>query len=159
MQPFFVKLLVALAFLTVTQTVPPEPSLAHLQSSDSTGNTPGAAMGPIELLTPTEGLDFNPFMRSSYLSIKREWFAGMPPSVEKGEKGIVVIQFEVQQDGKLPDDSLRVKASSGKKELDNASLNAIRNAAPFDHLPSKFSQPLVDLRMTFYYNVAPPKKP
>jgi TonB family protein len=116
-------------------------------------------MGSIELLTPMEGLDFAPFMHSVYVSIKREWFAGMPPSVEKGNKGVVSIRFEVQQDGKVRGDSLRVESSAGKKELDDASLNAVRNAAPFDHLPSKFSQPAIDLRMTFFYNVAPTKKP
>jgi TonB family protein len=79
----------------------------------------------------------------------------MPPSVEKGDKGVVSIQFRVQQDGKIPEDSLKVLSSSGKKEFDDAGLNAIRDAAPFDHLPSKFSHPFIELRMAFYYNVAP----
>lgn len=158
MPHFIGKQLFALALLTVIQIFPPEPSVAYLQSSDSTRNTPSAAMGPIELLTPPEGLDFAPFMHSVYVSIKREWFAGMPPSLEKGNKGVVSIRFEVQQDGKVPGDSLKIEFSSGKKELDDAGLNAVRNAAPFDHLPAKFSQTFIELRMTFYYNLAPPKK-
>jgi TonB family protein len=83
----------------------------------------------------------------------------MPSSVENGDKGVVSIQFRVQQNGKVPFDSMKIISSSGKKEFDDASLNAIRNVAPFDHLPSKFSQPFVELRMTFYYNTAIPKTP
>jgi TonB family protein len=98
-------------------------------------------------------------MQSVYRPVRRECFAGMPHSIEKGEKGIVSIEFRVQQDGKVPADSLKILSSSGKKELDDASLNAIHNVAPFDYLPSKFSQPFVELRMIFYYNTAPPRTP
>jgi TonB family protein len=150
--------IVALALMTATQILPPEPSLPYLQSSDSARNTQRVtAAAAIELRTDTEGVDFGPFMQSVHRSVKREWFAGMPPSVEKGDKRIVSIQFRVQQDGKVPGDSLKVVSSSGRKEFDDAGLNAIRNVAPFDHLPSKFSQPFVELRMTFYYNIAPPR--
>jgi TonB family protein len=157
--------LIVLTLLTTTQVLPPNPALANPvdhatpQSSDSTGNTKKAIVGAaIEIRTDTEGVDFAPFMRSVYRSVKREWLAGMPPSVEKGDKGVVTIQFRVQQDGNVSDDSLKVVSSSSKKEYDDASLRAIRNVAPFDHLPSKFSQPFVELRMIFYYNIAPPKK-
>jgi len=159
------KCLIALTLLAVTQVLPLEPALASPihnatpQSSDSTGKAQKATGGAtIEILTNTEGVDFAPFMRSVYGFIKREWFASMPPSVEQGDKGIVAIQFRVRQDGKVPGDSLKVVSSSGKREFDDASLSAIRNVTPFDHLPSKFSQPFVEVRMTFYYNISLPKK-
>jgi TonB family protein len=142
MASFTGKRLVALALMTAPPVLPPEPSLAYLQLSDSARNAQRAtAAAAIEMRTDTEGVDFGPFMQSVYRSVKREWFAAMPPSVEKGDKGIVSIQFRVQQDGKVPGDSLKVVSSSGKKEFNDAGLNAIRNVAPFDHLPSKFSQP------------------
>jgi TonB family protein len=160
MPSFTGKHLVALALITALQILPLEPSLAYLQSSDSAKNTQRATTAAaIEMRTHTEGVDFGPFMQSVYRSVKREWFAGMPPSVENGNKGIVSIQFRVQQDGKVPGNSLKVVSSSGKKEFDDAALNAIRNVAPFDHLPSKFSQPFVELRMVFMYNTAPPRTP
>jgi Gram-negative bacterial TonB protein C-terminal len=73
-------------------------------------------------------------MQSVYRPVRRECFAGMPHSIEKGEKGIVSIEFRVQQDGKVPADSLKILSSSGKEELDDASLNAIHN--DLFHLPS-----------------------
>jgi TonB family protein len=143
------KRLVAIALMTAIQLLLPKLSPAQKA-------TVGAA---IEMRTDAEGVDFGPFKQSVYLSVKGEWFATMPSSVEKGDKGVVSIQFRVQQNGKVPFDSTKIISSSGKKEFDDASLNAIRNVAPFDHLPSKFSQPFVELRMTFYYNIAIPKTP
>lgn len=40
----------------------------------------------------------------------------------------------------------------GKKDLDEAGVNAIRAAAPFGPLPDKFSQPSIETRIYFYYN-------
>ena len=118
----------------------------------------GSAAASIELLTPAEGQDFGPFMRSVYISIKRELFAAMPESIKLGEKGIVSIQLRIGRDGKLAADFPKVVAASGHKELTETALTAVRKASPFDPLPEKFSQPFVDLRMTFYYNVDPPKR-
>ena len=165
MSSFARKLLVALVLMTAIQILP-QPALANpahpatQQSSDSTRNAQkGTAGGSIEMRTDTEGVDFNSYLRALYLSVRKTWYAEMPPSAEKGDKGVVTIQFRVQQDGKIPDDFLKVVFSSSKKEFDNAGLHAIRDAAPFDHLPSKFSQPFVELRMIFYYNTAPPRTP
>jgi len=40
----------------------------------------------IEMLTPTEGVDFNDYLARVYQSVKRNWFAVMPASVELGDK-------------------------------------------------------------------------
>jgi hypothetical protein len=156
MRPHSGKSLVAL--LTALQILSPGLARAYRQSGDSTGNAQKATAGAtIKLLTDPEGVDFAPFVQSVYISVKRAWFGGMGSAVEKGAKGIVEIQFRIQQDGKVPGDSVKVLASSGPKEYEYAVLNGLRDAAPFDHLPSKFSQPFVELRMTFYYNVPVPK--
>jgi outer membrane biosynthesis protein TonB len=47
--------------------------------------------------------------------------------------------------------------SSEKSDFDAASSQAVREAAPFNHLPQKFSKPFIEVRFTFYYNVAPSK--
>ena len=152
------KYFVALGFVTALQILPSQPSLASLQSSDSARTLPKAtATAAIEMLTDAQGVDFGPFLQCVYRSVKREWFSAMAPSIEKGNKGIVTIQFRVEQDGKVPDDFLKVVSNSGEKEFEYAALNTIRNMRPFEHLPSKFSQPFVELRMIFYYNTPPPK--
>ncbi len=47
--------------------------------------------------------------------------------------------------------------SSGKSDFDASSLQGIREALPFGHLPEKFAQPFIVLRFTFYYNLPIPQ--
>ncbi len=78
-----------------------------------------------------------------------------PPSIEKGLQGKNTVEFRILRDGNIQKDSLKMIASSQKSELDTASLGAVREAAPFGHLPENFSEPFIVLRMTFYYNLLP----
>ncbi len=154
--------LLVLTLLTSTHFQALE-SLLAFRSKDLPSQSSGSASknqelrAGIEVLTYTEGVDFNAYLRGLYLSVRDKWRASMPQSVLLGQQGINSVQFRVLQDGKVPEDSLRLVSSSEKKDLDEASLRAIRKAAPFGHLPEKFSQPFIELRMTFYYNVGPPK--
>ena len=111
------------------------------------------------MLSDTEGVDFNPYLREVYLSVKKTWFANMPPSIEKGQQGKNIVEFRVLQDGNVPKDSLKMVLSSEKSDFDTASLQGIREAAPFNHLPEKLSQPFIVLRFTFYYNLPVPRNP
>jgi TonB family protein len=160
MTSFAAKRLVTLASISILHILCQQPAFAYpighprSQSSDSARMWAG-----FEIRTPTQGVDFGPFTKSLFQSVIRKWIAGAPPSVEKGEQGTVFVQFRVLQDGEVPADSLKVVRGSGKKELDDASLNAVHNVAPFDHLPSKFSQPFIEVRIIFNYNVARPKMP
>ena len=124
------------------------PAASQQSSSASTESTPG-----IELLTDPKGVDVRPYLISLMSSVKRKWYQEMPASARGGDKGAVSIQFRVQKDGKLLDSSLKISSSSGKQDLDDASLNAIRNAAPFDHLPRNFPQPFMEMRVFFHYNM------
>ena len=126
------------------------------QSAGSTPK-PGQLGAGLEMLTDTEGIDFNTYLRTVYISVRQNWYAGMPASVQTGQKGVNRVEFRVMQDGKVPKDFLKLTGPSEKEDLDGASLTAIRAAAPFGHLPEKFSQPSIALRITFYYNMAPEK--
>ena len=44
----------------------------------------------MEMLTPTEGVDFNEYLHRVYIIVKRNWFSVMPESVRLGDKGVVV---------------------------------------------------------------------
>jgi TonB family protein len=87
------------------------------------------------------------------LSVKNKWHTVLPPSVGAGEQvGKNKVQFRVLQDGTVPEEFLKLVLSSGKRDLDEASLQAVRKAAPFNHLPEKYSAPFITLRFNFYYN-------
>jgi TonB family protein len=146
--------LVSVPFHTMGTVVLPNSDVP--QSADSTPKH-GQAQCGLELLTATDGIDFNAYLRTVYISVRQNWYAVMPPSVQAGQQGVTRVEFRVMQDGKIPEDFPKLTGHSGKEDLDRASLTAIRAAAPFGHLPEKFSQPFIALRITFYYNVASEK--
>ena len=109
----------------------------------------------LQVLSSTEGLDFRTYLDSLYFAIRRNFLAKIPASAAGGERGIVVIRFQIQKDGTLPDKSATILSSSGKKDLDAAALGAIRKAAPFAPLPERYIAATLDLQFSFYYNSEP----
>jgi outer membrane biosynthesis protein TonB len=119
------------------------------------GGGRGSAAAGIEMLTPTEGVDFNDYLARVYQSVKRNWFAVMPASVELGDKGVVSLQFRIMKNGGVPDGEPVKVFGSGKEPLDRAAISSIRASNPFEPLPPAFSGPYIELRFTYYYNLQP----
>jgi hypothetical protein len=119
------------------------------------GGGRGSAAAGIEMLTPTEGVDFNDYLARVYQSVKRNWFAVMPASVELGDKGVVSLQFKILKNGGVPDGEPVKVFGSGKEPLDRAAISSIRASNPFEPLPPAFSGPYIELKFTYYYNLQP----
>jgi outer membrane biosynthesis protein TonB len=115
----------------------------------------GAAYGGLEMLTPDEGVDFSGYLQRVYLTVKRNWFAVMPSSVELGEKGIVQLTFRIYRDGSVHSEDPQILHNSGKEPLDRAAYSSVRASNPFDQLPPQFSGPYIELRYTYFYNIVP----
>jgi hypothetical protein len=112
----------------------------------------------IELLTNPEAADLMPNLRNIYRSVKSKALETMPPSVPKGDRGVVSIRVQIQKDGTLAAPGPTFVLSSHKKVLDDHAMAAISKAAPFDHLPEQLSAPSIELRLTFFYNLPPPSR-
>jgi TonB family protein len=96
-------------------------------------------------------------MRSVYKAVKDKVLATMPPSVASGDQGVVSIRLWIQKDGTLASPAPpSLIFGSKKKVLDENAMNAVMKAAPCEHLPEKLSATSIQLRLTFYYNLAPP---
>ena len=117
------------------------------------GSGPGA--GALQMLTPTEGVDFTNYLQRVLASVKRNWFAIMPESVYLGEKGNVVLRFKITKNGIVPEGEPMLMSGSGKEPLDRAALSSIRASSPFEPLPPAFSGPYIELQFTFLYNAPP----
>jgi TonB family protein len=105
-----------------------------------------------------EGVNFDPYLRNLRVSISLKLVAKLPKSAANGENGVVVVRVHIQKDGSLPDDSVKIVSSSGKKDMDAAALTAIRTAAPFGRLPEAYLGSNLELLVTFdYKNI--PKEP
>jgi outer membrane biosynthesis protein TonB len=116
----------------------------------------GTAGAGLEMLTDTEGVDFNDYLQRVYIKVKQNWFAVMPASVQLGDQGVVSLQFRIMKDGMVPSGEPVQVFSSGKEPLDRAAFSSVRASNPFQPLPSAFKAPYIELRFTYYYNLQPP---
>jgi TonB family protein len=119
------------------------------------GGGQGYLGGDMELLTPTEGVDFTSYLARIVASVKRNWFSVMPESARLGEQGRVILQFKILRDGLVPDSDPGLTGSSGKEPLDRAAISSVRVSSPFPPLPPAFSGPYIELRFMFLYNMPP----
>ena len=64
-----------------------------------------------------------------------------------------MVRVRVQKDGSLSDDAVTIVTSSGKKDMDAASVSAIRAAVPFGSFPEGYLGSNLDLKFIFFYNI------
>jgi outer membrane biosynthesis protein TonB len=117
------------------------------------GSSGGQAYGNIELLTPTEGVDFSHYLARVLASVRRNWYAVIPESARLGERGKVVLQFRIMRDGSVPPGEPQLMRTSGRQPLDFAAMSSIRTSNPFEPLPTQFSGPFIELRFIYLYNL------
>ncbi|MGC2804409.1 MAG: TonB family protein, partial [Candidatus Acidiferrum sp.] len=102
----------------------------------------------------TQGLDWSSYLQRVYVTVKGNWFAVMPESVELGERGVVVLTFRIMRDGSVPGTEPTINRNSGKEALDRAAYSSVRASNPFEPLPSQFTGPYIELRFTYLYNIS-----
>jgi outer membrane biosynthesis protein TonB len=117
------------------------------------GGGQGYGGNAVEILTPTEGVDFSTYIARVLASVKRNWYSVMPESARLGDRGKVVLQFRIMRNGVVPEQEPVMMGSSGKEPLDRAAASSIRASTPFEPLPSAFSGPYIELRFIFLYNI------
>ena len=129
------------------------------------GNVPGSMAFPsnqglvadptsirIEMLTDTQGVDFQTYLRRLVEDVKRKWNVSMPSDVLNGQKGKTILRFQIERDGHLNKHGPRVEWPSTSGALDNVVLNVVRNSAPFERLPKEFHGRRIEIRLSFFYN-------
>jgi outer membrane biosynthesis protein TonB len=121
------------------------------------GGGHGTAGAGIQLLTDTEGVNFDDYLHRVYITVRQNWYSVMPASVSLGDQGIVSLQFKIMRDGSVPEADPQQVFGSGKEPLDRAAVSSIRASNPFQPLPSQFKGPYIELRFTYYYNTAIPQ--
>jgi outer membrane biosynthesis protein TonB len=121
------------------------------------GQAPGrkatAAVGPLEVLSDTMGVDFDPYLKRVVHDVRINWYNLIPESARAPlmKKGKVSIEFAIMKDGSLR--GMRyVDPTSGDVALDRAAYGGITASNPFPPLPSEFGGQYLGLRFTFYYN-------
>lgn len=119
---------------------------------------PGAGAGGVQILTPTNGVDFSYWLRAWYYDTERTWDPLIPDEVNPpiNKAGQVLIRFKVGRDGRVLDGSMHLDGSSGDTALDRAAWGAITGSS-YPPLPSDFHGQYIELRALFLYNIQPPQ--
>ena len=109
-------------------------------------------MGPAEVLSDTQGVDFGPYLSRVLDAVRRNWYnlipeEARPPLLKRGK---VSIEFIIQKNGNIAGMTLR--GPSGDVALDRAAWGGITASNPFAPLPNEFHGPYLALRFHFYYN-------
>jgi hypothetical protein len=114
---------------------------------------PGAG-GGAEILSDTQGVDFNPWLRRWYFETEHTWDPLIPDEVNPPilKSGQVLIRFKILRNGRLMDGSMRLEGSSGDVALDRAAWGAL-TGSNYPPLPSEFHGEFIELRALFLYNM------
>lgn len=111
-----------------------------------------ARMGPMEITTDTEGVDFGPYLARVLHDVKDHWYQIIPESAMSPifKKGKVSIEFAINKNGGV--EGIRYVYGSGDVALDRAAYGGITASNPFPPLPAEYHAPYLGLRFTFFYN-------
>lgn len=111
-----------------------------------------AAVGPFDILSDTQGVDFGPYLSRVLESIKANWYTLIPEEARAPllKHGKVAIRFLITPTGKVA--GMYIEFPSGDIPLDRAAYGGITASDPFSPLPHEFHGPYLALRITFFYN-------
>lgn len=116
---------------------------------------PTARMGPIDVLTDMQGVDFGSYLNQVLHIVKQNWIPLVPPVADSPlyKQGKVAIEFAIKPDGKI--EGIRIVKPSGDKSLDRGAYGGLAASDPLPALPKEFSGPYLGLRFIFIYNPDP----
>ena len=116
------------------------------------GKQAGQAIGPLDVLSDTMGVDFGPYLARVLHDVRENWYRIIPESARAPlmKKGKVSIEFAILKNGQVA--GLQIVGTSGDVALDRAAYGGITASKPFPPLPAEFSGQYLALRFHFYYN-------
>jgi hypothetical protein len=117
---------------------------------------PGASTGSMndgaEVLSDTQGVDFNAYIARVKRDLRRNWIPLIPeeaaPPISK--RGITRIRFSILPGGEIG--AMTLEGGSGDIAIDKAAWGAIISEGQFPPLPKEYHGPQLELRFWFFLN-------
>ena len=110
--------------------------------------------GGVDILSDTQGVNFDPYLKRILADIKRNWLPLIPEEAEPpiSKQGETYIRFIILPDGNLQINGMHLDGSTHDVAIDKSCWNAIVSEGQFPPLPSQFHGPNLELRIHFMVN-------
>lgn len=107
---------------------------------------------PVEVLNAPMTPELQAYLNQMVARIRQRWDLLVPPSARVPEKkqGALTVGFQIRIDGSIAE--MKLLSSTGDTALDEAVLQAIRQASPFAPLTNIIKEDHLSLRSRFEYN-------
>ncbi len=109
-------------------------------------------MGPAEILSDTQGVDFRPYLQRILREIYDQWIPLIPEEARPPlmKSGTTLIRFKILPDGNI--DGIYLDGSTHDGALNRAAWGSITGVGQFPPLPSQFHGPNLELRIHYLVN-------
>lgn len=121
-----------------------------IRSSGRGGSEVG--MGPAEILSDTQGVNFNPYLQRILREIYDVWIPLIPEEARPPlmKSGVTMIRFKILPDGTIG--GIYLDGSTHDDALNRAAWGSITGVGQFPPLPSQFHGPNLELRIHYLVN-------
>jgi outer membrane biosynthesis protein TonB len=111
-------------------------------------------VGGVDVLSDTQNVDFNPYLRRILGDIKRNWDPLIPTEAEAPlyKQGESYIRFTILPDGSIKDASMHLDGSTHDEAINRSCWGSITSEGQFPPLPKEFHGPEFELRIHFLVN-------
>jgi len=119
------------------------------------GNTRGtqAGVGGPEILSDTQGVNFQPYLQRILRLIYQQWIPLLPEEARPplNKRGTTQVRFTINPDGTIA--AMHLDGSSHDDALNRAAWGSITGVGQFPPLPKQFHGPNLELRIHYLVNV------
>jgi outer membrane biosynthesis protein TonB len=111
--------------------------------------------GGADILSDTQGVDFDPYIRRILADIKRNWDPLIPEEARPplSKQGETFIRFTILPDGNIAE--MHLDGSTHDDAINHSCWSAITSEGQFPPLPAQFHGPNLELRIHFFVNRNP----
>lgn len=109
-------------------------------------------IGGAEVLSDTQGVNFDPYLRRILGDIKRNWDPLIPPEAQSPlfKQGEAYIRFTILPDGSIG--AMHLDGSTHDEAINRSCWGSITSEGQFPPLPSQFHGPNLELRIHYLVN-------
>ncbi|HSU18130.1 MAG TPA: TonB C-terminal domain-containing protein [Acidobacteriaceae bacterium] len=139
------------------------PSYTEAPSTTSGGGRSGRAasgesplhMGGVDVLSDTQGVNFDPYIRRLIADIYRNWLPLIPEEAKPplSKQGETLIRFSILPDGHIG--AMHLDGSTHDDAINRSCWGSITSEGQFPPLPSQFHGPNLELRIHYFVNKQP----